>query len=60
MKKKFENELEALTQISCDLNAIKCILITDFAERNKMNATELAKDIRKIYGLDEEEEPEDD
>lgn len=58
MKKKFENELEALTQIACDLNIIKCLLITDFAERNGMNATKLAEDMRKVYGLDEGEEEE--
>ena len=55
MKKKFENELEALTYIACDLNTIKCFLITDFAEKHNQDAKKLAEDIRKVYGLDEEE-----
>lgn len=66
MQNKLNNESEALTQIAtltqiaCDLNIIKCLLITDFAKRNEIDVTEFVEDIQKVYWQDKEERGEDD
>ena len=56
MKERFKNEKEALEAIAADLNIIKVILICTYAEQHGESPQKLAKDIRKVYGMEDEDD----
>ena len=56
MRERFNNEKEALEYIAADINIIKVLLIKMYADEHGENAKKLAEDIRKVYGMEDEED----
>ena len=60
IRAKIESIQEALSQTAIDINIIKCLLITEFAQKRGMNAQDLISQLYDIYHKHSKEEDSDD
>lgn len=57
---KLESMQERLNQTAMDINIIKCLLITEFAQKRGIDAKELITQLYDVYNKHHREEDSDD
>lgn len=60
LRVKIESMQQTLSQTAIDINIIKCLLITEFAQKRDMNAQDLISQLYDIYNKHSKEEPDND
>lgn len=60
LRVKIESMQQTISQAAIDINIIKCLLITEFAQKRDMNAQELITQLYDIYNKHSKEEDSDD
>lgn len=53
---KIESMQQTLSQTAIDINIIKCLLITEFAQKRGMNAQDLVSQLYDIYNKQSKED----
>lgn len=56
---KIESMQQTLSQTAIDINIIKCLLITEFAQKRGMNAQDLISQLYDIYNKKSKETEDD-
>ena len=56
---KVESMQQTLSQTAIDINIIKCLLITEFAQKRGMNAQDLISQLYNIYNKNSKENSDD-
>jgi hypothetical protein len=51
---QFEILLDILNQMACDINAIKCVMLTEFAQKRGMDVYKLSDDLAEAYKIKKE------
>lgn len=59
LRVKIESMQQTISQAAIDINIIKCLLITEFAQKRDMNAQELITQLYDIYNKHSKEETND-
>lgn len=60
LRVKIESMQQTISQAAIDINVIKCLLITEFAQKRDMNAQDLISQLYDIYNKHSKEESSDD
>ena len=60
LRVKIESMQQTISQAAIDINIIKCLLITEFAQKRDMNAQDLISQLYDIYNKHSKEESSDD
>ena len=60
LRVKIESMQQTMSQAAIDINLIKCLLITEFAQKRGIDAKDLITKLYDIYNKHSKEEPDND